>query len=76
MRGNVWEWVHDGYGRYEDMEQNVNPDGNGTTEVGVLRGGRWGNESYALRAAKRLSLERSYKDGNFGFRVVRTVFDE
>lgn len=75
MRGNVWEWVHDGYGRYEDREQSINPDGNGTTEMGVLRGGRWGNESYALRAAKRLSLERSYKDGNFGFRMVRTVFD-
>ena len=73
MRGNVWEWVHDGYGRYEDMEQTINPDGNGTTDMGVLRGGRWGNESYALRAAKRLSLERSYKDGNFGFRVVRTA---
>ena len=54
----------------------VNPDGYGSNHMGVLRGGRWGNESYALRAAKRLSLERSYKDGNFGFRVVRTVFED
>ena len=76
MRGNVWEWVHDGYGRYEDNEQLINPDGYGMTLMGVLRGGRWGNESYALRAAKRLSLERTYRDGNFGFRVVRTIFDE
>ena len=76
MRGNIWEWVHDGYGRYEDMDQSINPDGYSTTDMGILRGGRWGNEAYALRAAKRLSLSRQYKDGNFGFRVVRTVFED
>ena len=72
IRGNVWEWVHDRYGRYEDRESNIDPDGSYDVEMGVLRGGRWGNEPYALRSAKRLSLDTNYVDGNFGFRIVRT----
>jgi formylglycine-generating enzyme required for sulfatase activity len=68
LSGNVWEWVHDGYGRY--------PEGPITNPVGpaanrhVLRGGRWGNEPYALRSAKRLQLPPDFWDGNYGFRVA------
>ena len=71
MHGNVWEWVHDRYGFYTDDDFSTDPIG-GSDVLGLLRGGRWGNEPYALRTAKRLSLEPYYRDGNFGFRIVRS----
>lgn len=68
MSGNVWEWVHDGYGEYPD-EAVINyvspPNGEHS-----LRGGRWGNEPYALRAAQRIHAEPDFWDGNYGFRVA------
>ena len=54
MSGNVWEWSHDGFGNYPEVPT-YNPLG-GAGDVHALRGGRWGNEPYALRAAKRISL--------------------
>jgi formylglycine-generating enzyme required for sulfatase activity len=68
MSGNVWEWVHDGYGPY--------PEGDRINHVGApapersIRGGRWGNEPYAMRAAKRIHKEADFWDGNYGFRVA------
>ena len=35
-----------------------------------LRGGRWGNEPHALRAAQRIHAEADFWDGNYGFRVA------
>lgn len=68
MSGNVWEWVHDGCGGYP-TEAVINyvsaPNGEHS-----LRGGRWGNEPYALRAAQRIHAEADFWDGNYGFRVA------
>jgi len=68
MSGNVWEWSHDGFGNYPEVAT-YNPLG-GAGDVHALRGGRWGNEPYALRAAKRISVAPDFWDGNFGFRLA------
>ena len=68
MSGNVWEWSHDGFGNYPEVPT-YNPLG-GAGDVHALRGGRWGNEPYALRAAKRISVAPDFWDGNFGFRLA------
>ena len=75
IRGNVWEWVNDRYGFYLDYDDMVDPAGGSFEEHRILRGGRWGNEPYALRSAKRIHLTPSYKDGNFGFRIAITVLE-
>ena len=68
MSGNVWEWAHDGYWMYPETAT-FNPLGAPSDEHS-LRGGRWGNEPYALRAAKRISVAPGFWDGNFGFRLA------
>ncbi|MEC7983570.1 MAG: formylglycine-generating enzyme family protein [Myxococcota bacterium] len=75
IRGNVWEWVNDRYGFYSDYDYNEDPTGSSLGDHRILRGGRWGNEPYALRAAKRIHLSPDYKDGNFGFRIAMTVME-
>ena len=73
MSGNVWEWVHDAYGPYPTSSQTnyaLSADSNDDNPLHSLRGGRWGNEPYALRAAKRINLEANFWDGNYGFRVA------
>lgn len=68
MSGNVWEWVHDGYQTYPDeATTNYVGEDNG---LHPTRGGRWGNEPYALRAAQRIHNEADYWDGNYGFRLA------
>jgi formylglycine-generating enzyme required for sulfatase activity len=68
MSGNVWEWVHDGFWFYPEVPT-FNPLGIASDEH-TLRGGRWGNEPYALRAAKRITVAPDFWDGNFGFRLA------
>ena len=71
MSGNVWEWVHDGYGEYPtEAVINYVSVPNGSNPEHSLRGGRWGNEPYALRAAQRIHAEADFWDGNYGFRVA------
>ena len=68
IRGNVWEWAHDGYWLYPE-EATVNPVGDPSDRHSV-RGGRWGNEPYALRSSKRILPKADFWDGNFGFRLA------
>ena len=71
MHGNVWEWVQDCYGRYEEAPS----DGSAAERDGcfhrVLRGGSWAFDPWDLRSAARFPTlsDRNY----FGFRVARTL---
>lgn len=71
MIGNVWEWVNDWYGSYTSASV-TDPIGPATGTYRVLRGGSWGGSSYGARAADRGNYTPSIRNGNVGFRLVRT----
>lgn len=56
MLGNVWEWTNSFY--YNLYR--------------VIRGGSWVNDARNLRAAGRDAARPDYRNGNVGFRLVRT----
>ena len=71
MLGNVWEWVSDWYGEnYYQGSPASDPQGPGSGQYRVLRGGGWGNGSVAVRASDRVE---SYPGVRDGFRCVREV---
>ena len=69
MNGNVWEWTHDSFYEYS-ADTEYNPTTHNQFDMMALRGGRWGNEPYALRSAKRIHVLPHDWDGSFGFRVL------
>ena len=71
MSGNVWEWCHDGYGRYT-FETRFNPIGLENASTKVLRGGSWYSYAEYCRVANRNHSPRDNKSFGIGFRVVRT----
>jgi len=69
IHGNVWEWVSDWMGSYEDAEV-VDPMGPTTGERKVLRSGSWFNEPEALRCANRNAHITQSRQTNNGLRLV------
>lgn len=54
MAGNVWEWVSDGYDPgYYTHAPSTNPPGGTSANQRVVRGGAWGVDARAVRAANR-----------------------
>jgi formylglycine-generating enzyme required for sulfatase activity len=83
MRGNVWEWCSDLYGRLL-VGPATDPTGATLTqrrEGGELetrrvrRGGSFDNRPLFLRAAHRMRSEPHEVFNNVGFRVVRPIAD-
>jgi len=74
VHGNVWEWTEDCWA--EDYE-NASADGavnkTGACSRRVLRGGSWNYEPRNLRSALRGWNRIDLRDGDFGFRVARTL---
>ncbi len=66
--GNVWEWCQDAYGPYQngDVEDPINDQGDSR----VLRGGSWYFQPVDCRAAYRCWIAPSYRNDDFGCRVV------
>ena len=69
MSGNVWEWCSDWDGYYSSESQS-NPTGPSTGSRRVLRGGSWGYYAGGCRVSYRIGNYPSYRNFNYGFRVV------
>ena len=69
--GNVWEWCLDWY--QAALEGGADPDGADSGSGRVLRGGSWSRPASDCRSAYRGNFAPSHRDGNFGFRLVRTL---
>jgi len=71
LHGNVWEWVHDGYGPYG--ETTVDPGGPDASPQRVKRGGAWSSYPQSLRSAGRSAAEPGVATDTIGLRVARSL---
>jgi formylglycine-generating enzyme required for sulfatase activity len=72
MSGNVFEWCLTKYrDDYQDYEKKVNNDLS-SSEPRVLRGGGWDSARSGARCAGRGRYYPLGRDGDIGFRCVRT----
>jgi formylglycine-generating enzyme required for sulfatase activity len=72
MHGNLWEWCSDWYGEYSPGSRK-DPRGPSSGTLRVCRGGCWGSEARACRAADRNYGKPEQRDAFRGFRVVAEV---
>ena len=70
MGGNVWEWVNDFYGPFENVSQ-TNPTGPVSGNFRVIRGGAWNVTPGMCRASERWYAAPAIKGFNLGLRVAR-----
>ena len=70
MKGNVWEWVFDGYTSYCTTPA-INP--RREASIRVFRGGSWLSESSELRDTDRCFDVPTTKRNFLGFRICRTM---
>lgn len=72
MAGNTWEWVEDRYSQnYYTQSPAENPPGPTSGTTRVLRGGAWGVDTRAVRAANRFWAFPGRNDLD-GFRCSRS----
>lgn len=74
MSGNVWEWVMDWYGKYEESEQpQLNPIGSLPGEYRILRGGSFEDSMIEARSTYRLPYLPGFVYPDVGFRCSRII---
>jgi formylglycine-generating enzyme required for sulfatase activity/beta-phosphoglucomutase-like phosphatase (HAD superfamily) len=75
LSGNVWEWVWDWYGDYQEKEQRDPvgpPKVDASAAYRVVRGGGWGSDAWGVRVANRARNAPGDRYVNQGFRLVRS----
>lgn len=73
MSGNVWEWVQDCNGGYQDAPTNgAARAGCNATSRRMLRGGSWYYDAKFARAAFRVSNSSTIRERGIGFRLAIT----
>ena len=71
--GNVWEWLDDCYGDYEDAPSDGSSSYAGDCDYRVVRGGGFYYAPTYLRSAYRRRGDASSRSLHRGFRVARSV---
>ena len=73
LHGNVWEWVYDLHQSNYEALPGVDPVNNETGSGRVGRGGSWGFNAQACRAAVRFNSVPGNRFNFLGFRLVRSI---
>ncbi|HRI09016.1 MAG TPA: formylglycine-generating enzyme family protein, partial [Nannocystaceae bacterium] len=71
IHGNLWEWCWDWFGPYSNKPSYM-PQGPGSGEDRVLRGGSFYNTARNLRSAFRDWIRPALRNWDVGFRCVRS----
>ena len=71
--GNVWEWVEDCYGDYDDTPRDGTAYDKARCKERVVRGGGWYNSPAHVRSAKRLSYKPDKREEGVGLRVALSL---
>jgi len=69
MSGNVWEWVSDWYGDY-DNDQRKDPGGPDQGTSRVIRGGGWGSYARGVRVSNFYNNNPDNRYNILGFRLA------
>lgn len=69
MHGNVYEWVQDWFGDYTSTSK-TDPQGPGSGEYRVLRGGGWSNNAEDCRSAIRSGDRPVSRSEDYGLRLA------
>lgn len=74
MHGNVWEWVHDWYGKdYYVNSPSTDPKGPSGGSSRVIRGGSWRDVARHCRSAIRSPGDLGFGYNILGFRLSRSL---
>ena len=73
VHGNVWEWVQDCYGSYQNAPADGSASEDGNCAYRIVRGGSWFSKPWVLRSANRNGGSPGERHDDLGFRVVRML---
>jgi formylglycine-generating enzyme required for sulfatase activity len=71
--GNVWEWLADCHGAYEDAPTDGTAAEHRNCSKRIVRGGSWYNGPLNSRLAKRFEIEPTVRNSGVGLRVLREL---